>query len=183
MDWIIFLSDLIRFAIITGAISYIIKYYFDKKFEEFKNRMEQEKIRFSKLHEKRGEVICKLYGLLDDLDKTMGILTSPAEFTGDLPRKEKIQNAAESGDRFVEYYSKNAIYFREDIEILLNELKSNFRKSFIIYNLSPHHGEKEWDEKIKAWEIIIDKIPPLKKKLKDEFRRILGVHTKIRLKK
>ena len=78
---------LIASGLITWLIRQIFLNYFNKDIEKFKSEIKQEQIRFSRLHEKRAEVIEELYITLADFDTKINSLISPVQWAGEHPKQ------------------------------------------------------------------------------------------------
>ncbi|MEJ2267851.1 MAG: hypothetical protein P8X70_02130 [Nanoarchaeota archaeon] len=136
-SWLEILRDLGIFTIAAFMIKKIFEKWINKDFEKFKHKLKQERIISSKLYDKRGEVIDKTYELLEDFNRKMSSLTSPAEMVGDLPKIKKLEIAGEAGEKFINYYSKKRIYFNDKLNNLLENLNSNFIEAWIDFTLYP----------------------------------------------
>ena len=156
-------------AIVGGSITY---YFFQKR------------IKFSILHEERAKVIRELYEKLVIFEESMISLTSPLKFYGDIKEKEKLKISGEKGNDFENYYRRNKIYFDKRICYILEEISGEMRHSWITFSvytdeiddsIEVNNAKEKWEERISAWKKIVDKVPLLKDKLEEEFRRILGV--------
>ena len=189
MDWVKIFENLSAFAIASGVFALLIRSLFtiliNKDFEKFKLKLSKEQIRFTKLHEKRGEVIENIYALLVDFEGKMNSLLSPFQPAGEPKRKEKLKIAGIAGNKFIEYYGLQKIFFSKKTVNLLDELHSRFRKAWIDFTTYPITDFDEWESVTikqekwklweKAWKAISEDIPLLKVQLEDEFRSMLGV--------
>lgn len=183
-SWLEILRDLGMFTIAAFMIKKIFEKWINKDFEKFKHKLKQERIISSKLYDKRGEVINKLYELLEDFNQKMSSLTSPAEMAGDLPKIEKLKIAGKSGEDFRNYHSKKKIYFNENLSNLLDKINSQFIEAWIDFtmyppeknNLSSGNEKEKWEWWIKAWKKVSEEIPPIKKEIEKEFRNLLGAN-------
>jgi len=155
-------------AIVGGSITY---YFFQKR------------VKFSKLHEDRATVIKELHEKLIIFEDSMNSLTNPMKISGDIKEKEKLKISGEKGNDFESYYKKNKIYFDLDLCKILDEISREMKYSwtaFYVYpdeidTISKSEASEKWKERIDAWKNITEKVLPLKNKLEEEFRRILGV--------
>ncbi|MFZ3077189.1 MAG: hypothetical protein WA139_01925 [Candidatus Aenigmatarchaeota archaeon] len=183
------LQNVVMFTIGTGLVTYLIKkifsQYFEKDVEKFKHELMQDQIRFSKLHEKRAEIINELYGKIVDLESNMKSyinLINLIQVVGESSYPEKQKKAGESGKEFLDFYAKNDIYFSSDVCKKIDIINDTFLKAwneFEIYkpyesNRGINENEKS-DAWHKSWDIISKEIPPIKEELKKEFRNMLGV--------
>ncbi|WP_231751234.1 hypothetical protein [Halogeometricum sp. CBA1124] len=174
-------------TIVAGLVGYLgkqaIRQYFDKELQAFQSELNKESIRFSGLHEMRGEVISTFYARLTEFDEDMRSLVDPAGIRSDASSEEKIKQAAESGETFRQYYKEHKIYFPpevcETMESLLNEYRDMFHDFSVrkIHDPSaPNSGSediKEWQENWKS--LTEEEIPEMRADLENHFRDLLGV--------
>lgn len=182
------LQELGVLSILAGAIVLIarkaIQQYFDKSLQAYQSELEKEKIRYSDLHTKRGEVIAEFYARLNEFDEDMRQMVDPVLLRGDESRDEKIERAVESGEEFRRYYRKHKIYFRPDVCETMESLLSQYRDMFHDFSIRRIHEHnsptdtasvEEWNEN---WESLTkNEIPELRAELESQFRDLLGVET------
>lgn len=133
------------------------------------------------MHTKRAEITAELYKKFVEFEEDMRTLTDPMERPDDPPQEEKIQQAAESGNQFVNYYMENKIYFPpgicDTIEQLNQELQDVFVNSKI--NTGTNHRKVSSDRvegRLELWKRTTEEdIPELKTELEAHFRELLGV--------
>ncbi|WP_276258135.1 hypothetical protein [Haloglomus litoreum] len=187
-EWINLIRDLGFLSVGAGLLYFIAKsaitQYFDKQLQQYQTELEKEKIRFSDLHTKRGEVVGELFTKMVDFEEDMRSLVKPFQGTGEIPQHEKIKQAADSGESFREYYEKNRVYLPPDVcettEEMLGEFKEVF-DDFAIYRVH-EQGTSAFDpiERMDVWvedweKIDDDTVPELKRELENHFRELLGV--------
>ena len=92
-------------------------------FEKYKSELEFLAQKANKLHDKRIERIERIeqiYSLLTDFHNEMQQLISWKVVTGMSPEEieqkefERVQKAGESGNKFLDYYAKNKLYFNSE---------------------------------------------------------------------
>ncbi len=184
IDWQSLLETLGIFGIIAFMIKKIFQNWMNKDVEKFKHELKQEQIKYSKLYDKRAEVIEKVYELLEDFNQKMSSLVSPLQMAGDLPPKEKLKIAGQAGEKFSKYYPKKKIYFSEKINELLEKINKQFREAWIDITMYPQDtklldrtSQKEkWEYWKKAWKSVSEEIPLVQKEIAEEFRKILGAN-------
>ena len=187
MPWDTLLRDIGALTLVTGLIGYLgrqaIRQYFDKELQAFQSELNKESIRFSGLHEKRGEVISTFYVLLTDFDEDMRSLVDPMSLRGDASREKKIKRAAESGEAFRRYYKEHKIYFPQEVcetmESLLDEYRNMFH-DFSIHKIhdssAPNSGSEDLEEWTENWRSLTEEeIPEMRADLENHFRALLGV--------
>jgi len=170
-------------AILLGAVGFMVKsiinHFLSKDIEKFKKELElatiEHQVRFSNLHEKRALVISKLFELISEAHQLTKSFTSPLGFAG---QDKEFDNALKKSFELSDFADKNRIYFPENICGAIEELILSIRQPTIALGIALQHDENLKKEKldawIKAWQTIDEKVPPIRKKLESEFRRILG---------
>jgi hypothetical protein len=150
----------------------------DKELEKLRTELRlaafRHELRFTKLHEKRLEVVAGLYEKLVDLDRAYWPET---QFNLEKPSlKETVNAINEAGWEFWEYFDKHRIYFSSSLCGKLEDLRQKYvvvwrelKKSEVL----PELGEKQqhW---LNAKELIEQTIQ-LKTDIETEFRLLLGV--------
>jgi hypothetical protein len=143
----------------------------------------EHQIRFSKLHEKRAEVIASLYGLLVEAYWATQGFVSIAEWAGEPSKKEKYTTALNKTAEFYQYFDKNRIYLPEVVCKLLDQFVRNMRKEAIGFGvyvsyedsqLPDHAVRQKFEAWQKAWEYFENEVPKARSVLENELRRILG---------
>lgn len=185
-------------TIAAFLIKYLVKHRMDKDIEAFKltlsataerelavlranlNQAEFEhQIRFSKLHDRRAEVIAQLYSYLVDLyDAGESFLNKFQSSRDDHPKKlEALSNALKTA---LHYFQRHRLYFPEATCARIDAFFS--KVTDIASNLSYHVSIRadqrdlrqmslDWNE---AWNDFEKQVPELRRALEEEFRAILG---------
>jgi hypothetical protein len=134
MNWQEILKYFISVTVITGTIGFISKTLFskfidagiekykaalNKDLELYKSDLErintEHQIRYSKLYEKRGKKIKKLYQLIYELENKLKFLTSAfqgQDWTADTERSDAVENHLFVLEKTLEL---NRIYFAEEL--------------------------------------------------------------------
>lgn len=143
----------------------------------------EHQVRFSKLHEKRAEVIAELYSLLVQAHWDISSFVSPMEMHGEPDKLEKYVAAMNSVADFYRYFDKQRIYIPENLCNQINEFVQEMRRKAIGFGIYVHYDDKTlldhtYKEKQKAWadawEYLDQKVPDAKIALENELRGILG---------
>ena len=185
---------------ITGLIGYIFKTYFENylqnRSEELKLTtqflLNQKQIKYTKLHEERGEIIKELYSKLLDYKLSIESYLMILSIGGDeRNRKEAQFGWRDKGISFEKFYNLNRIFFssnfcnlsdnlREEMKSI-NQQISGYLDQYNIFHLIQSNS-KESTEYIRmimnAQKDISLKVEPLLKELEEEFRELLGVESK-----
>lgn len=141
----------------------------------------EHEVRFSRLHEKRAEVLAELYRLL------VAALTETQRYSsqadgGELAEKrEKYVRAINAIGEYFRYFDHNRIYLPESLCILLEAFDYQLRapaNKFWVYGRIEHPTpatfEKMNDAWDKAWEALNHDAPKLRAAIENEFRQLLG---------
>lgn len=138
----------------------------------------EHEVKFSRLHDKRAEIIADLYSLLVKAHWDAGSFSSPIEMGGEPSKLEKYNLSQKSLFECRLFFEKNRIYLPEKLCELLGDLIGKMSShvhhfGMMVQMNSDHSGEmlKAW---IAAWGHIDKDFPAAKKSLEKELRKILG---------
>ena len=158
----------------------------NQTFEKYKSEIEFLSQKANKLHDKRIERIENIYTLLTDFFEDMQVLASWKIVAGmskeeiETQSFENVKKAEKTGNEFLNYYSRNKLYFNsetcdliDEIITLLKESHANFSFKYIFGTMS---AEFEIEQIKEATEKIRKKVPKLKEELEENFRNIIGVN-------
>ena len=155
-----------------------------KDVEKFRAALQQagveHQIRFSKLHEKRAEVLAELYELLVAAYWQVSEFTSPAQW-GDPDRKEQYAAAINGVAAYFRFFDQHRIWLPPELCVPLEAFAKQLRTPAIqlgVYLRIERPTEKTlieqgevWD---KAWQAVDGDIPRLRFAIEAEFRKLLG---------
>lgn len=166
----------------------------NKQIESYKTNLQkatfEHQIKYSKLHEERALVIKELFSKLVKVEKSMGSFVALFEPVGERPKEEKGKDAAKDFNDFLDYVRTNEIYFSDDICELMYKIIDEIRDAWLKFITYPSYKKidyflpepklaeiekKKLDFWIEAWKKINQDIPTLKKQLKQELQKMLGV--------
>lgn len=190
---IIFVSALIPTLItlwLNERVKGSVKNSFDEKLAQFQIELNhlksKENFKFTKLHEKRLEVLQQTFQFLNENLTLLSQYTSPIKFTPkEMEFNESEQLASvkyrEAYNAFLNYFNYNVIYFDEDDEKLL---RSFFAESADIFNaydtkqsiiaMGGTPEKQDYMNAATAHKKIPETIYPLKKEIEIKFRKLLG---------
>lgn len=142
----------------------------------------EHQVRFSKLHERRAEVIAELYGYLVEALWAAESFLSPIEWAGEPKKEEKHVSAMNKLVDLYRYFDKNRIYLPPEICASLEKLVTDVRGHVIHFGVyvernygNADHVAKEknaaWDE---GWRAIQDQVPNARAALEAQLRALLG---------
>jgi hypothetical protein len=153
--------------------------------EQLKHSLEvlaaEHQVRFSKLHEKRADVIAELYKLLVEAFWAAQSFVSPMEFGGEKSKPEKHQEAITKLREFFTFFGTHRIYLPESICKLLDKAVDDVGSHVIDFGVyvtmpqppGPGLLEGKMETWIRAYQILDKEIPVARKAIEGEFRRIL----------
>lgn len=197
MTYADFLVELVKLLGVPAIIGIWLKYSFDIKVEKLKSDLNhlksRENFKFTKLHDKRFEVLEITYGYLNQTMRLLHIYVSPFKSTPRLEFKiyEELEDILKEKDvslefqllfnEFSEYIQNNAIFFDEKIEKLLMDYFTESGDIFLISYSSKTLQKMEigvYEENQKTINLMFEKIPtlifPIKKEIEKKFRELLG---------
>lgn len=166
-----------------------IKAKSDSAIEHLKNELKlktiEHQVRFSRLHEKRANVIAELYGhLVETLWEAESFL-SPMQWAGEPDKEEKHRVAMNKLVDFFRFFDKQRIYLPEELCESLEKLALEVRSHVINFGVyvrfneeslndsTRNNKEKAWNE---GWDAIKNQVPQARKSLEEEFRALLGAN-------
>ncbi len=201
---IIVIATIGGYAAVLGGLGYLVKSLLDKlivrdtklfetnlkmksdaAIEKLRNDFQiqtiEHQVRFSRLHEKRAQVVAELNGRLAELLWEAESFLSPMEFAGEPDKNKKYALAMNKIVECLQYFDKHRIYLPSDLCASLEELMLKVRAlviKFGVYVQIDQHSvesrkakDKIW---IDGWEAIKNEIPIARKALEDDFRKLLG---------
>ncbi|MEP5254363.1 MAG: hypothetical protein ABJQ39_04825 [Winogradskyella arenosi] len=184
----------------TEKVKGKVKIGFDKKLEELKkvhnielskfqaeiNALKsKENFKFTKLHEKRFNILENIYQLLNKNISELHYYILPVKSTPDgmtfEEHEDKLQlNFANAHNNFAEFYSNSKIYLDNNITSLIDNYLKEISQIYNDYNQNHFLrklGDKPNPEISKiaysAYKKIPDKIIPIKKEIEESFRELL----------
>ncbi len=192
-------------AVLFGALAWLFKsiitHYLSKDIDKFKANLQLEaqkemahiqstleieafehQIRFSRLHERRADIISLIYRSIVELHLSVN------DFVRLLPRSSKDQNNTNlqriwnAADQLKSSFEKNRIFFSEQICEKVSALNETMSKpvSEIVIRLEIDKEQNwEWLGKRynEALDVLENKVPLIKAELESDFRELLGVLT------
>ncbi|MBB5206703.1 hypothetical protein [Chiayiivirga flava] len=181
-------------AWISERLKHAIKAEYDEKLESHKAQLkaqsdvELEKLRselsvratehqvtFSRLHEKRAEVIAQTYSNLRAAHDAIKDYTKVFEPAGGLSREGRRKIAADAQNAYYAYYSKHQIFLPKTAAQLLDDLNRStiqiFNHFLFLVDRKPDGGIDEW---IKISERVDGPYQAALGELESAFRKILG---------
>lgn len=164
------------------------RHEFTKELEKFKRELDvvlsERQARFSLMHQKRAEVITKLYGLIAPAEKALRRMAAPmrwgsaSEDENNKQREAERAEAAKACEALQDFFDQNRIFLGEQSAALCDELLTHVRDGYheFVFSQKPYSGTDRADHKqwMAAWKKITEHLPPAKKALEQDLRRALG---------
>lgn len=154
----------------------------DVEIEKFRSQLSisatEHEVRFSRLHEKRAEIIAETYSLLKQLFVRLGDYVKVFEPAGDLPKEERRKLAVEAHQNFRSYYGTKLIFFPKTTEAKLQDIDLQLVKTlneFVIgVEMTQRHGGDGFEKWMQILERVNGEIKTALSELEDEFRKLMG---------
>lgn len=182
---------------ISERLKNAIKHEYDEKLETHKSQLkaqsdvELEKLRadlsiaaaerqfkFTKLHERRAEVIAETYALLQEVHSRLGDYVKVIETAGDVPKDQRRQAVPDAHKQFIAYYLKKKIFLPkvavEKIDAINMESVRAFNEFFYgveMVQAAQGDGVNKWFE---IFTRVKDDMSGALEELEDDFRTVLG---------
>lgn len=143
----------------------------------------EHQVRYSKLHEKRADVIAELYRLLVEAFWAGSGFVSPLELAGEPKIQEKYVTAMNSSADFFRFFEIHKIYLPAPLCEKLETFVRGMRNKAIGFgvwiqqgdaHLLPNTVEQKHKAWIDAWEYFEKEVPPARAALEAELRALLG---------
>lgn len=143
----------------------------------------EHQVRFSKLHEKRAEVIAELYGFLVQAYWDISSFASHTEWQGEPRKQEKYAAAMNSSASFFRFFDKHRIYIPEPLCNQVDEFAQAMRGKAIGFGvyvsqedgaLPDHVLQQKREAWVDAWKYFEEEAPNARAALENELRAILG---------
>lgn len=133
-------------------------------------------ILFSKLHEKRAEVIAETYSLLRSLYEAVSEYVKPFVPVGDKPKEEKYQNILDAFKSFRAYYPKKQIFIPKSTTEKINSIDLELVRAINMFVYTVEQNKS--NDNFQNWTAIHDKLSGpttvALAELEEELRALLG---------
>jgi hypothetical protein len=145
------------------------------KFQTELNHLKlRENFKFTKLHEKRFDVLERTYMYINETSESLKSYVSPVEHILKGNRSVEADEFLKEEfikiiDEFTLYFKHNCIYFDEELE---NLLQGFFTESILIF--ATYFKEGVADDNLFSIKELNKKLLPIKKQIEIKFRELLG---------
>jgi hypothetical protein len=137
----------------------------------------EHEVRFTRLHERRVEVISDIYRNLVRAGRAMGSWTRPLQMAGEPPWEEKGKDAVEAAAGFVQHFEENRIWLEEDLCAQIKEVADGLYVAYV--DFTTYRRDDYSDERLEAWQTawtsVSEKVPRTRKQIEERVRALLGV--------
>lgn len=143
----------------------------------------EHQVRFSRLHERRAEVIANLYVLLVEAQWAGQSFVSIIEYEGEPSKEEKYATAMGKFGEFFRTFDKSRIYLPEEVCAQLDQFLAEMRKRVVHFGVylqaaDAHGAENLLKERFEAWVDAADyfdkELPAARKTLEGALRGMLA---------
>lgn len=128
----------------------------------------EREIRFSRLHEKRVEVLGDLYRKMAKAETAFADYTHWIQQGGVEEHKERGKRAAQLGNEFFEYFNENEVFLDDELAAQVRDIWTTFRRAWS--NFLPEPKGSAWFD---AWDAYESKAPQLRQSIKRSIQHIL----------
>jgi hypothetical protein len=160
-----------------------------KDLEKFKADLQvaavEHQVRFSKLHEKRAQVLADLYTLLVVATWEATNFANPMEWAGEPDKKTQYVSAINAIKEYFRFFDQHRIWLPADLCGPLEDFAKQLRTpaiGFGVYLEYEHPNERTAKQKFeawnKAWEAVQTDIPKLRTAIEARFRTLLGADSR-----
>lgn len=157
-----------------------IKAAADVELEQLRSRLaiqaKEHDVVFSKLHERRSEIIADIYAKLKRVQLCLGEYTAAFELAGEKPRDERGQDFFDAYKEFFDVFNNNAIFLPANPAKSIEELNKVMLRSgneftYFVRNERYPRWHEKWTE---IEEHCQNAIPTIIAELEVTFRKLLG---------
>lgn len=135
-------------------------------------------IQFTRLHEKRAEVIAETYARLTELHVALGDYVKIFEPVGDKPKDERRQAVSKAHEAFITYYRTKKIFIPEASVTQIDSINQESISAFYSFLYEVEMVQAQGGHDAKRWLEILNKVkdemPTALKELERDFRMLLG---------
>jgi hypothetical protein len=186
-------------TILIFISKFVIKWIGDAGIEKFKNELQKEtlkyqstldkdletyKIKYSRLHFEQVEIIKNLYSKLIKAEIPLEYLMRPIKLNPDKSNEEISKEVVNNANDFFNYFEENEVIFNEDTCKLIRLIKEKYIAVWSTYSTKQFMGDSATgdilvqivtDMKVAYDNILEGEMQKLKKELRDDFRKKLGI--------
>jgi hypothetical protein len=172
------LKDFGSLALLVAAVGWLVKTVVADRLST--DSLEHQ-VRFSRLHEKTAQTISELYSNLIDVIDVSARFALSGSFAPPPEDADSYERAVDKQRQLYKSLEQNRLYLPQEIFSMVMGLLDQLRKQVDNTGLwgpldrsDAMEVEKRKQITNAAWQAFEDQIPETKRKLEDEFRRVLG---------
>lgn len=186
-------SGIERYKAELNEVALAKQFEYDLTIEKHKSELEKINMDFqikqTVLQTELLNIIRKTYELLINFETPLEYMFRPIKFNPQKSQDEIAKEVVDNVNAFFLYTAQNDIVFTDMVSEIIDKIRDCVHRVWKTYNAKQFMGEnvsgemsvKLNDDMMKAYEDILQKeMQDLKKVLKSEFRRQLGVSTQMR---
>lgn len=154
----------------------------DREIEEVKSRLQivasERQIVFSRLHEKRVEIVAETYTLIHKVNSKAIGLISEVFHAGLRTPKDRAQEVFDDCLKFYDFFQQHRIYFSEELCNMMDKFVALIGETNVAVRRAPDnldHSTEDGKEAYLKMAILMDRLPEIKKSIEKYFRTLLGV--------
>jgi hypothetical protein len=202
MDWSDIAKTVGTSGVIVAAITYLAKSLWghwltsdlekhraslrlenETKIEQLKAELSrvalEHEVKFSRVHDRRAEVIADIYKRLYHVVRDFKSLTAMMEFSGEPSKEEKRKTAIASYNNLAPFFCENRIYLEEEVCKLMESFLRKIRDVNALWQKELRSQQRTEPPKEDYWmqaeEAMEKETPIIFSSLEQTFRSILGV--------
>jgi hypothetical protein len=141
----------------------------------------EHQIQFSKFHEKRAEVLAELYRRLVIAAREAQNFLSLLQWSGEQTHEQKYEEAMRANVDYFCFVDESRVYLPNHLCTVLDSFGQKLRSPIVHLGVylnfdQPTEGTKKEKTEawIKGWRSVEEDIPPLRREIEDELRKLLG---------
>jgi len=141
----------------------------------------EHEVRFSKLHERRAEVIAEIYKLLVKVAWESERLSQAFQWAGDPPRSEKYNSTIDAIAAYFRYFDQHRVFLPEALCRELDGFARKVRAPAIGYGVyldiegpTPRTKEETEQARVALQHFVTADVAAMRGAIENEFRRLLG---------
>jgi hypothetical protein len=128
------------------------------------------------MHNRRAEIIDNLYKLIVQTEERFTSMAAILEFPNQPSKQEKAKLASDSARELVNYFTDNEIYFDDELSNKISNLLRMLEEVYRNFQVSQDdRSGRSVDLWIDAWTKVKQDVPILKRVIKEEFQKIIGI--------
>jgi len=156
----------------------------DKNIEAVKSRLQimatERQIIFSRLHEKRAEIVAESYAKIYEVHVKAVGLGGDIFQSGLRAPKERAKQISDDCSKFNDFFQQRRIYFSEEVGTTMDDFVKLIRDTDAAISRAPDNldlSNKDGEEAYRRMADLVDQLPQIKEVIEKDFRTLLGVIT------